>query len=190
MGTGATDEAFPLEGSHPKGSSHDLPETPSNSTLVAVAMRLTRECDYAFVILVFLAEQEKARVISCDEVADLLSMPYEFLAKILQKLCRAGLVGSRPGPHGGYYLARTPSEIRFTDVFQAIDDPVRLVECVEVESCRCPRLSVCAIIETMRALHQKVIAEFDGVTVADLIPLAKEASPVHARADANLASSG
>lgn len=132
-------------------------------------MRLTRECDYAFVVLVFLARQEKVYPISCDEIANLLSIPSEFLAKILQKLSRAGLVGSKQGPRGGYSLARDPLEITFTDVFRAIDDPVRLVECVEVESCRCPRLSVCDIIETMQALHQKVMAGFDQVTVADLI---------------------
>ena len=146
-------------------------------------MRLTRECDYAFVVLVFLAGQETARAISCDELAGLLDIPFDFLAKILQKLSRAGLVGSRQGPHGGYHLARKPSEIRFTDVFQAIDDPVRLVECAELDSCRCPRLSICAIIETMRALHQKIMAGFDEVTVADLIPASRgELAPVHARA--------
>lgn len=139
-------------------------------------MRLTRECDYAFVVLVFLAGQERTRAISCDEIASLLSIPFDFLAKILQRLARAGLIGS---------------EISFADVFRAIDDPVRLVECVEVESCRCPRLSVCAIIETMRALHQKVIAGFDQATVADLIPASeREPAPVHAKARLDPASPG
>jgi len=147
-------------------------------------MRLTRECDYAFVALVFLAGQERrTHPVSCDEMAGLLSIPFEFLAKILQKLARAGLIDSRQGPHGGYGLARQPSEISFTDVFRAIDDPLRLVECVEVESCHCPRLSVCDIIETMGALHLKVMAGFDEVTVADLIPAAEgEPSPAHLRA--------
>ena len=139
-------------------------------------MRLTRECDYAFVVLVFLAGQERIRAISCDEIASLLSIPFDFLAKILQKLSRAGLVGSKQGPHGGYHLIRNPGEITFSDVFRAIDDPVRLVECVEVDSCRCPRVSVCTIIETMRTLHQKVMAGFDEVTVVDLIPAAAEES--------------
>jgi len=146
-------------------------------------MRLTRECDYAFVVLVFLAAQARTRPISCDELAGLLSIPFEFLAKILQKLSRAGLVGSKQGPHGGYCLAQNPFEISFTDVFRAIDDPIRLVECAELESCRCPRLSVCTIIETMGALHRKVMAGFDEATVADLIPAAgAEPSQVYARA--------
>lgn len=152
-------------------------------------MRLTRECDYAFVVLVFFALQERSQVISCEEMAGVLSIPFDFLAKILQKLSRAGLVGSKQGPRGGYYLARPLSEIPFTDVFRAIDDPVRLVECVEIESCRCPRLSVCAIIETMRALHQKVMAGFDEVTVADLIPASEgNPSPVHTKGGSDSAS--
>lgn len=133
-------------------------------------MRLTRECDYAFVVLVFLTGQERTRTIPCDEMAGLLRIPSEFLAKILQKLSRAGLVSSKQGPHGGYALARYPSEITFTDVFRAVDDPVRLVECAELDRCRCPRLPVCDIVETMQALHEKVMRGFDNVTVADLIP--------------------
>lgn len=144
-------------------------------------MRLTRECDYAFVALVFLAGQDKTRPISCDEMAGVLTMPFDFLAKILQQLSRARLIGSKQGPHGGYYLARTPSEISFTDVFRAIDDPVRLVECAEIERCSCPRLSVCNIIETMRALHQKVLAGFEEVTVADLIPASLAEPPAITR---------
>ncbi|MBI2554639.1 MAG: Rrf2 family transcriptional regulator [Candidatus Rokubacteria bacterium] len=60
-----------------------------------LGMRLTRECDYAFVVLVFLAGQERTRAISCDEIASLLSIPFDFLAKILQRLARAGLIGSK-----------------------------------------------------------------------------------------------
>ncbi len=153
-------------------------------------MRLTRECDYAFVVLVFLAGQERTRVVSCDEMASGLSMPFDFLAKILQKLSRGGLIGSKQGPHGGYHLAREPAEITFTDVFRAIDDPVRLVECAELESCHCPRLSICAIIDTMRALHEKITAGFDEATVADLIPASRgELAPAHVRAFLDPASS-
>lgn len=156
---------------------------------VDLEMRLTRECDYAFVVLAFLAGHERARLISCDEMASALSIPSEFLAKILQKLSRAGLVVSKQGPHGGYWLDRTPSQITFTDVFRAIDDPVRLVECVEVDRCRCPRLSVCDITETMQVLHQKLLEGFDKVTVADLIPASGgPLSPVHARAGQDQAS--
>ena len=132
-------------------------------------MRLTRECDYAFVVLVFLARQDRDRVVACDDMAAHLGMPYDFLAKILQKLARAGLVASKQGPRGGYLLARRPSEISFTDVFRAIDDLLLLVECQQPQSCRCPRLALCSIVEAMHVLHEKLAAMFDSVTVADLV---------------------
>ena len=132
-------------------------------------MRLTRECDYAFVVLVFLARQDRDRVVACDDIAASLDIPYDFLAKILQKLARAGLVVSKQGPRGGYLLARRTFEISFTDVFRAIDDPLLLVECVQPQSCRCPRLALCSIIETMHVLHQRLATVFDSVTVADLV---------------------
>lgn len=139
-------------------------------------MRLTRECDYGFVVLVFLAHQEPDRVIPCEDMARQLGIPHDFLAKILQRLARAGLVASKQGAHGGYVLARRPSEITFTDVFRAVDDALLLVECVQPQSCRCPRLSLCAIIETMRVLHQRLAAMFDSVTVADLVAASCEAT--------------
>jgi len=132
-------------------------------------MRLTRECDYAFVVLAFLARRDRNRMATCDDVAAHLGIPYDFLAKILQKLGRAGLVASKQGPLGGYRLARLPSEISFSDVFGAIDS-LLFVECVQPESCRCPRLARCAIVEPMHALHRRLAAVFDNLTVADLDP--------------------
>ena len=150
-------------------------------------MRMTRECDYAFVALVFLAGRGEATVISCEEMARELAIPEDFLAKILQKLSRAELIVSKQGPRGGYSVSRNPSEISFADVFRAIDDPMRLVECVEIEECRCPRVLVCAIIETMLALHEKVMANFERLTVADLVPSSDQRSSLaHARESAAL----
>lgn len=132
-------------------------------------MWLTRECDYAVVVLAFFGGRRRDSVVSCEEVADRLTMPYDFLAKILQKLCRATLITSRRGPHGGYSLARDPTAIRLIDVFRAVADPPLLVDCVEPGGCRCPRISLCEIVEPMQALHHKLEALLEGITIADLV---------------------
>ena len=132
-------------------------------------MWLTRECDYGLVVLVFFGTKEHGRVVSCEEMSDQLSIPYDFLAKILQKLSRAGLVASRLGAHGGYLLARDLSAIRLIDVIRAIEEPPLLVDCVEPDGCRCPRLSRCVLVEPMRALHRRLSAVFETITVADLV---------------------
>lgn len=133
-------------------------------------MRLTRECDYAFVALAFLAGRAGGMAISCEDMARALTIPPDFLAKILQKLSRSGLVVAKHGPNGGYVLSRQPADVSFADVLLAIDEPLRLVECVEPHDCRCPRLSVCAILETMQVIHERLITALARVTLADLLP--------------------
>ena len=134
-------------------------------------MRITRECDYAIVVLVSLVGREGESVSSADMASE-LNLPLHFLAKILQKLCRAGLVAAREGSSGGYHLAKPPATITVADVLRATDEPLRLVECAEGDDCECPRLSICAILESMQALQRKVTAIFEDVTIADLIPRA------------------
>ncbi len=140
-------------------------------------MWLTRECDYGLVVLVFLGTEGKGRVASCEEMSDRLSIPYDFLAKILQNLCRSGLVASKRGAHGGYLLTRDLSAIRLTDVIRAVDEPPLLVDCVEPEACRCPRLSRCVLVEPMRALHQRLAAVLDSITIDDLVSPSPEEQP-------------
>ncbi len=145
-------------------------------------MWMTRECDYALVVLVFLAGRQHQRM-SCGEIASALNIPSDFLAKILPKLCRAGFVGSKEGAGGGYELAKNPSTITLADVLRATDNPLQLVECAEGEACRCPRHSVCAILESMQTLHRRLTAMFEGMTVADLIPLASATSAARSADD-------
>lgn len=152
---------------------------------IPFTMQLTRECDYALVVLVALVGRESQPVSSADMARE-LSLPVHFLAKILQKLSRAGLVVSREGVSGGYHLAKAPAAITVADVLRATDEPLRLVECALGDDCGCPRVSDCAIVESMQALHRKVIAIFEDVTIADLVPLPSRS----VRATARMPGSG
>ena len=57
-------------------------------------------------------------------IAERQSIPARFLANILPDLCRAGIIGSRRGGDGGYWLARPASEITLADIIGAIERPV------------------------------------------------------------------
>lgn len=131
-------------------------------------MRLTRECDYAFVVLAFLASLERPRPLSRADLATTLRISSDFLAKILKKLRRAGLVSSTAGRQGGYVLARSASEVTGEDVLRAMNDRPDLVECADPRSTRCPRLAVCLIVDGMRELHSRVLRQFSAMTLADL----------------------
>lgn len=68
--------------------------------------------------------------VRAHEIADALSLPANYLAKILQALARAGILESERGRRGGFRLARDPSEIRLIEVVEGFDDLGRERRCL------------------------------------------------------------
>ncbi|WP_129363800.1 RrF2 family transcriptional regulator [Enterobacter cloacae] len=73
-----------------------------------------------------------ARDMSVREIADLQSVPYDYLAKIFTRLSKAGLVRSTEGKGGGFQLAKPAEHITVLDVVKAIDGEKRIFECREI----------------------------------------------------------
>lgn len=73
-----------------------------------------------------------ARDMSVREIAELQSVPYDYLAKIFTRLSKAGLVRSSEGKGGGFQLARPAEHITVLDVVNAIDGDKRIFECREI----------------------------------------------------------
>ncbi|PFG63374.1 BadM/Rrf2 family transcriptional regulator [Thioclava sp. ES.031] len=87
-------------------------------------MKLSTKGRYAMVALVDLAlagEGSRTSLAALSERQD-ISLPY--LEQLFVRLRRAGLVNSVRGPGGGYRLARCPSEIRISEIFEAVDETV------------------------------------------------------------------
>ncbi len=56
-----------------------------------------------------------------EEIANKLSIPKEFVSKILQSLTESGIIYSKKGKSGGFALAKDPKNIRLIDIVAAID---------------------------------------------------------------------
>lgn len=76
------------------------------------------------VLLLLVAAGDRA--VSSDEMAHSVQASPVYLRRVLGRLRVAGLVSSRPGPHGGWQLTRTPGQISYGDVWRAVhgDEPV------------------------------------------------------------------
>jgi Rrf2 family protein len=85
-------------------------------------MLLTRTACYGLIAVKHLAEQPRESSFSAKDLADFHGFPQEALAKILQRLARAGLLLSHHGIKGGYSLARNPHQISVLDVIKAIEE--------------------------------------------------------------------
>ena len=85
-------------------------------------MLLTRKAWYGLIAVKHLAEQQpRENSFSAKDLADLYGFPQEALAKILQRLARAGLLLSHHGIRGGYTLVRDPHQVSVLDVIKAIE---------------------------------------------------------------------
>ncbi len=90
----------------------------------------SKKCEYGLQAVLYLAAQQKGEVISSDEIAKKLNIPKEFVSKILQSLTESGIVDSRKGKSGGFFLAKDPSRIRLIDIVAAIDGLGMFNNCV------------------------------------------------------------
>jgi Rrf2 family protein len=91
-----------------------------------VRVHLSAKADYAVRAAVQLASSSEFPVTS-ESIASAQEIPAKFLEAILSELRQSGLVKSRRGAHGGYWLSRPASEISVADVLRAVEGPMALV---------------------------------------------------------------
>lgn len=81
----------------------------------------SKKCEYGLQAVLYLSTYGKGAVISAEDIAKKLSIPKEFVSKILQSLTENGIVSSKKGKSGGFSLARDPKKIKLIDIVASID---------------------------------------------------------------------
>ena len=117
-----------------------------------MGLRLTNAADYAILAMIHMACLPDDAVALRSEIAQAYNIPSSFMAKILRALVRARLLRSTRGVHGGFSLARPPTEITLLDVVEAIEGPLALTDCTgEPSGCQwaadCPAHPVWATVQ-------------------------------------------
>ena len=92
------------------------------------------------------------------------------LEQIFQDLKRAGLVESKRGPRGGYFLKRTPEEMTLGDVVRALQGSIEQMFVVNADDERGDRPASLPVTAALwQELAQHVRGWFDGVSIAELV---------------------
>ena len=135
-------------------------------------MHLTRESEYALLALGYLADREGEAPIATAEVAEARGIPAQFLAKIFQKLARAGvLIGGR-GRGQGYALANPPSRITMREIILAVEGAESLDGCLLWQG-YCGDSNPCPLHHKLSQTHAEVREMMAEVTVADYLEEAR-----------------
>ena len=110
---------------------------------------ISKKTKYAIDALVFLAKQPKGEAVPISKIADSEHIPRKFLEAILLDLRNAGMLSSKKGKLGGYYLHLPPNEINMASVMRLFDGAIALLPCVThryYEKCEeCKDEAICGI---------------------------------------------
>ncbi|MFZ1290865.1 MAG: Rrf2 family transcriptional regulator [Melioribacteraceae bacterium] len=90
----------------------------------------SKKCELALQAVLFLSIKKDKLIFNAKDISDELKVPKEFVSKMLQTLTESGIIGSKKGKNGGFYLARRPSQIKLIEIVQAIDGDSVFKSCV------------------------------------------------------------
>jgi len=130
-------------------------------------MYITRKTDYAVRCILFLSK-EVNRTVSAGEISKAMLIPKDFLAKILQRLSRKGIVKSTKGAAGGFRLAREPGRINLLEVIEAIQGPTAANACAVDENV-CSLSKTCSVHPIWVEVRKMIEERLKDETFAKLI---------------------
>lgn len=126
-------------------------------------MNVGRRVDYAVRALSYLAGQPHGKVVSRADIEKSQDIPPYYLSKIMKDLVAGGLVYSHIGSKGGFTLAKPSNAISIKEVYETVERPLVLMECLEKGLTYCSFCAVCSQ-KSIWEEAQKVLAEFLGRT--------------------------
>ena len=139
-----------------------------------MSFSLTRKTDYALVALVRLAA-EKDRdggPLSARQLANEHGLPLHLLMNALKELHRAGILCSRRGVSGGYYLCKDPTQTSLRQVIEALEGPVCVTLCNDENdhaSTTCQLVETCPISEPIRGFNGLLNGFLSSIKLRDLM---------------------
>lgn len=133
---------------------------------------LSKKCQYALHALLYITENDGTQRMTIQHIADTKNIPKKFLESILLDLKNAGIVTSKKGQYGGYYMQRKPSDVSVLEVIRLIDGAVAMLPCVSLnfyESCgRCDDEQTCSINRLFSRVRDETLKILSANTLEDL----------------------
>lgn len=135
-------------------------------------MRLSKRGEYGLRAMIDLAAWDHgAAVVQIKDIAERQQIPSKFLEQILLTLKNAGLVRSKMGVGGGYYLAKPANQINLGQIVRVLDGPLAPVRCVSqmaYEPCGCPDEESCGLRLVMSDVRNAIADILDHTSLADV----------------------
>jgi len=132
-------------------------------------LQLSKKVEYGLIALRHIA-MNAGQVYTAKEIANEYDIPFELLAKVLQKLARNGVVRSLQGVRGGYSLSKRPNEMTLSHIIHVIENERPMVaECYSDGADSCYLFDNCTIRRPLGKLQRNLNVLFSSMTVQEII---------------------
>ena len=134
-------------------------------------LKLAKSVEYAIFALKYIAENPQSDCISTKEISEKMNIPYDLLAKILQRLVKDELIYSIQGTKGGYSLRVQPGDVSITRIINAVDQKIQLTDCMfhGATTNDCGRVETCCLRSPLSRIQDKINILFDNTTLMEII---------------------
>ena len=134
---------------------------------------LSKKAKYALKGLEYIAKHNDSAPILITEIADKQNIPRKFLEAILLELRRDGILDSKVGKNGGYFLRVPAKDINIGHVIRLIDGPIALIPCVSYKFYRpceeCAKEATCGLRDVMAELREATNKILEKVSLAEIL---------------------
>ncbi|MGB9857830.1 MAG: RrF2 family transcriptional regulator [Dictyoglomaceae bacterium] len=132
-------------------------------------LRVSAKLDCSLRALIFLGKAYGREILSLNKISQKENISKDFLAQIMLDLKRKNIVESYKGISGGYVLKRHPSQITLKEIFEAVEGPINIIECIHISEGICKLQEVCSHKKAWEYLEKKISNLLDSLTLEDLI---------------------
>ena len=135
---------------------------------------ISKKAKYALKALQYLAQKCSKEPVLISEIAGKEKIPQKFLEAILLELKNKGILQSKKGKRGGYFLARPSAQIKISDLLRALEGPLAPLPCLSRTTAHatcedCIDENTCGIKKVMQEAYAAQIGHLENTTLRDLV---------------------
>lgn len=136
-------------------------------------MILSKKTRYAIVALTRLAREYGKGPLQIRQIAEEEKIPQSFLENILLDLRKMGILGSKLGKAGGYYLIKKPGDVNLAEVVRQFEGTIALMYCVSEKAYQpcefCKDETTCEIRKVFKEIRNTTNEILNRTTLEALI---------------------
>ncbi|WP_372746458.1 Rrf2 family transcriptional regulator [Lutibacter sp.] len=132
---------------------------------------LSKKTKYGLKALSYLAKQKPHEPVLISEISDAENISKKFLESILLVLKKNGILSSKKGKGGGYYLVKTPKEIKISTIIRILEGPIAMLPCVSLNYYKkcddCKSEELCSLNRLMAEVRDNTLKILENKTLED-----------------------